>query len=125
MADSSAPEGSSDVDDPPTVPNGGRSERTRTAALAPYHGHPDAALAAHDEAAPTTYGQILATLPPHERRMVHDAVTSGLLEGYVPDLKSVAHLADLAVGKITGEQYRARLLESIGSHSGQCGTTET
>lgn len=59
------------------------------------------------------YEGILAGLPPHERRIVHDAVTNGLIEGHTPDLESVARLADLATGKITGEQYRAEALTRL------------
>ena len=33
-----------------------------------------------------TYEGILADLPPQERRIVHDVVTSGAIEGYMPDL---------------------------------------
>lgn len=59
------------------------------------------------------YEGILAALTPQERRLVHDAVVSGAIEGYTPDLESVARLADLATGKITGDQYRAELLASV------------
>ncbi|NTY62045.1 antitoxin VbhA family protein [Mycolicibacterium sphagni] len=56
-----------------------------------------------------TYEGILAGLPARERRLVHDVVVSGAIEGYTPDLESVARLADMATGKITGDQYRAEL----------------
>ena len=58
---------------------------------------------------PNTYEGILAGLPPHQRRLVHDAVTSSTIEGDIPDLETVARLADLATGKITGDQYRAEI----------------
>jgi len=60
-----------------------------------------------------TYEGILADLPPQERRIVHDVVTSGAIEGYMPDLESIARLADLATGKITGDQYRAEILARL------------
>ncbi|MFL0294979.1 antitoxin VbhA family protein [Mycobacterium sp. SMC-18] len=59
------------------------------------------------------YEQILAGLPPRERRLVHDTVASGVIEGDIPDLKMVARLADVATGKITGDQYRAELLAQV------------
>jgi hypothetical protein len=57
-----------------------------------------------------SYEQILAGLPSRERRMVHDVVASSVVEGDIPDLKSVARLADVAAGKITGDQYRSEVL---------------
>lgn len=60
-----------------------------------------------------TYEGILAGLPPRERRIVHDAMTSGAIEGFMPDLESIARLADLATGKITGDQYRAEILARL------------
>ncbi len=50
---------------------------------------------------------ILAGLPPHQRRLVHEVVASSAVEG--PSLESAARLADLAAGKITGDQYRAEI----------------
>jgi len=78
---------------------------------------------AHNRTWPPTwradYERILAALPPHERRMVHDVVASGVIEGDIPDLNSVARLADVVTGKITGEQYRAELLARVrGEHLG-------
>lgn len=74
-------------------------------------------MSTHDNAWPPTwradYEQLLAGLPPRERRMVHDVIVSGVIEGYVPDLKTVARLADVATGKITGDQYRAELLARV------------
>ncbi len=64
-----------------------------------------------------TYEDILAALSPQERRLVHDVVVSGAIEGYTPDRESVARLADLASGKITGDQYRAELLASVRHHA--------
>ncbi|BCI84783.1 hypothetical protein MTY66_64080 (plasmid) [Mycolicibacterium sp. TY66] len=59
------------------------------------------------------YERILAGLPPRERRLLHDVVASGVIEGDIPDLKVVARLADVATGKITGDQYRAELLARV------------
>ncbi len=70
-----------------------------------------------DDAWPPTwradYERILAGLPPLERRLLHDAVANGVIEGDIPDLKTVARLADVATGKITGDQYRAELLTQV------------
>jgi len=59
---------------------------------------------------PDGFTEILAALPPGERRRVSNAVASSMIEGDIPDIASVALLADLAIGKITGEQYRAAIL---------------
>lgn len=59
---------------------------------------------------PDGFTAILATLPAGERRRVSNAVASSMIEGDIPDIASVALLADLAIGKITGEQYRAAIL---------------
>ena len=64
------------------------------------------------------YEQILAGLPPRERRMVHDVVVSSVIEGDIPDLKTVARLADVAAGRITGEQCRAEVLARVREHLG-------
>lgn len=60
--------------------------------------------------APDSFTEILAALPPEQRRRVSNAVASSMIEGDIPDVASVALLADLAIGKITGEQYRAAIL---------------
>ena len=74
-------------------------------------------MSTHNDAWPATwradYERILAGLPPTERRLVHDTVASGVIEGDIPDLEMVARLADVATGKITGDQYRAELLARI------------
>lgn len=59
---------------------------------------------------PDSFTETLAALPPGERRRVSNAVASSMIEGDIPDVASVALLADLAIGKITGEQYRAAIL---------------
>lgn len=63
-----------------------------------------------DMTAPDGFSDILAALPPEQRRQVSNAVASSMIEGDIPDIESVALLADLAIGKITGEQYRAAIL---------------
>lgn len=63
-----------------------------------------------DMSAPDSFTEILAALPPEQRRRVSNAVASSMIEGDIPDVASVALLADLAIGKITGEQYRAAIL---------------
>jgi hypothetical protein len=55
-----------------------------------------------------------AELSPRDRRLVHDAVVSSVIEGWTPDKQSVALLGDFAAGKITIEQYRARVLKRAG-----------
>jgi hypothetical protein len=60
-----------------------------------------------------TVSAVLAALPPAHRRRVNNAVASSMIEGDIPDTASVALLADLAIGKITGEQYRAAILADI------------
>lgn len=64
----------------------------------------------HHMTASDSFTEILAALPPGERRRVSNAVASSMIEGDIPDATSVALLADLAIGKITGEQYRAAIL---------------
>jgi hypothetical protein len=59
------------------------------------------------------YQQILASLSLRQRRAVHQAVTSSAIEGEIPDLRSVARLADLAADRISGQQYRAEILAGI------------
>lgn len=59
------------------------------------------------------YQQILAGLSLRQRRAVHQAVTSSAIEGDIPDLRSVARLADLAADRISGQQYRAEILAGI------------
>ena len=67
------------------------------------------------------YEQILASLAPRERRMLHDVVVNGIIEGDIPDLKTVARLADVANGTITGDQYRAELLARVHrNNASQC-----
>lgn len=74
-------------------------------------------MSTHNDAWPPTwrtdYEQLLAVLPPRERRMVHDVIVSSVIEGDIPDLKTVARLADVATGTITGDQYRAELLARV------------
>lgn len=64
-----------------------------------------------------TYEGILAALPPKERRIVHDVVVSSVIEGGTPTVESVIRLADVATGKITGDQARAEILARVrGAH---------
>lgn len=68
-----------------------------------------------DMTVPDGFTQVLAALPPRERRQVSNAVASSMIDGDIPGIASVALLADLAIGKITGEQYRAAILADIRS----------
>ena len=61
--------------------------------------------------------QPLAGLSLANRRAVHDAVISSVLEGWTPDGDAVAALADFAAGTTTIEEYRAQVLKKTTARS--------
>lgn len=52
-------------------------------------------------------------LTPEARRVAYDAIVSGVIEGYVPRRESVLELIELAAGRITGDEYRRRVLARL------------
>jgi len=52
-------------------------------------------------------------LTPEARRLVYEAIVSGGIEGYVPRRESVLELIELAAGRITGDEYRRRVLAKL------------
>ncbi|WP_079634956.1 antitoxin VbhA family protein [Mycobacteroides abscessus] len=114
MADPFEPDDRDVLGDPPSAHDGSRPKRVCAVARTRRRDDPAVFVAPDGAVSPSAYQRILAALPPRERRMVHDAVANSLIEGYVPDAKTVARLGDLAMGRITGEQYRAEILESLG-----------
>lgn len=46
-------------------------------------------------------------LTPKDRRIVFD----GIIEGSIPDRQSVAELMELAAGRLSGDEYRQRIID--------------
>jgi hypothetical protein len=47
-----------------------------------------------------------------DRRHVHNALASSMLEGRIPSRESVALLIDVVAGKITTDEYKTRVIAS-------------
>ncbi|WP_166556012.1 hypothetical protein [Mycolicibacterium sp. CBMA 226] len=50
-------------------------------------------------------------LSPHARRIVFDVVVNDVIEGSIPDRRSVQELTDVAAGRISGDECRRRILD--------------
>jgi hypothetical protein len=55
------------------------------------------------------------------RRHVHNAIVSGMIEGWTPSRESVTMLIEAAAGNITGDEYRARVIASAKVRDRQSG----
>jgi Antitoxin VbhA len=60
-------------------------------------------------------------LSAENRRYVHNALVSSMLEGWTPSRESVALLIDAVTGNITAAEYRARVVASVGTRGRQLG----
>jgi transposase len=58
-----------------------------------------------------------SNLSPEDRRHVHNALASGMLEGWHPTREAVALLIEAAAGNITTDEYKARVIASARSRS--------
>jgi hypothetical protein len=60
-------------------------------------------------------------LSAENRRYVHNALASGMLEGWRPTRESVALLIDAVADKITADEYEARVVASAATRGRQFG----
>jgi hypothetical protein len=60
-------------------------------------------------------------LSAENRRYVHNALASSMLEGWTPTRESVALLIDAVAGNITADEYKARVVASAATHGRQFG----
>jgi hypothetical protein len=60
-------------------------------------------------------------LSAENRRYVHNALASSMLEGWTPTRESVALLIDVVAGNITADEYQARVVASAATRGRQFG----
>lgn len=52
-------------------------------------------------------------LTPTDRRIVFDVIVDGMIEGSIPEREAVLELIEMAAGRISGDEYRQRIIDRL------------